>query len=132
MVTTLLLAPPYTTKNFTWVTVSMLYPRHCGDNRNCPAPSPCYSPAIPVGRGAVDTNDWCIRTELQLISNHKTKSLIHKFVWVLTLTMLDSFMTYTLSQFSSAQLAGFQLLAFIYKQCRKQCRSWSAGFSEAS
>ena len=37
-------------------------PWHCGDS-NCSAHKPGYSPPIPVGgggRGAVDTNDWCI------------------------------------------------------------------------
>ena len=64
MVTTFLLALPYTTENFTGVTVSMLYPRHCGDNQKVIALH--LSPAIP-GREAVDTNDWCIMLSIKQI-----------------------------------------------------------------
>ena len=49
MVTTLLLALPYTTENLTRTRVPMLNPRQCGDNQNVNALH--HSPAIPQGGG---------------------------------------------------------------------------------
>ena len=56
MITTLLLAPPYTTENPSRVSAQMLYPHTSpalrGQSKsNCPAPYPGYPTAIPVGGG---------------------------------------------------------------------------------
>ena len=64
MVTTLLLAPPYTNRKSHRGkgpnVKTPAIPRYCGDNQKVIALH--LSPAIytPVGGGAVDTNDWCI------------------------------------------------------------------------